>query len=714
MTRSSRLALLLVPVAAGLCSSTLPGHAQSPSSSRYAFADTTLVRDTLGLRFDRLFPLADSLRLPPDTLRALSIRYRLSLARLVDLADSLAVPVDSVGAVLLREQYNPLAASSQNMRSFHYGSTYNIGQTSSTWSNNADYNLVMGAVFVRNTTSINMDRYRAGGGRSLRQTRSSVTEAGWRFSPNLSLGSRANLERFNSHDPGSISNEGETKDELQLSMRSRQQPGRGLSSELNLFSGVLDLTNSRQEKRGITGDLSGRLRIQRGGWLTHDVDGQLNGNLARTRLPTSTTRLNTRDVSTNLRGTLGVFPSSPLGLNLNYTLRNVRVETPIDSGRIQQLRTESNGADLTMRLRRDTDRYLNLIGRVGRARQATGAALGSESTRRDLEFRSDGRYALAGWGLEAQFANTHSRSEFPERVASGGYQESLYVRSVRGTLTRNLGARLTAKASGEVSLSSYRYRPIGVYPTLPVDRDQYRQSYRIDGLYARSSTFNTGVTLEVTRQLYINIPSASTAANNQDRVYRAEWRWSYRLLPGLTATQQNLLSADYVVFDFLPTNNRLSLDYGTATTLNAVLTKRLNVNVTHNARTQPSGRYLRQADGLSYLAKSDENQNYTLRAIISYTPTPAFALTLQPDYQANDRSGTLNGEEVPQRRSRTLNFSGGASLNMPIGRRGRLTGDIRRSYRADRSITYASGVANASPRSETDFWNGSLQLSWDL
>ena len=49
MIRSRRLALLLLPAALELILAVLPGHAQQAASSRYAFADTTLLRDTLGL-----------------------------------------------------------------------------------------------------------------------------------------------------------------------------------------------------------------------------------------------------------------------------------------------------------------------------------------------------------------------------------------------------------------------------------------------------------------------------------------------------------------------------------------------------------------------------------------------------------------------------------------------------------------------------------------
>src|SRR6476661_2287242 len=125
MTLLRRASLLLLPLLLALAALTGPGRAQT-LSSRFAFADTTLLRDTLGLHFTRLFPLADSLGMLPDTLRALSIRYRFTLDRLVTVADSLAIPVDSVGAVLERERYNPLAASGNQVTDFNYTSSYNV------------------------------------------------------------------------------------------------------------------------------------------------------------------------------------------------------------------------------------------------------------------------------------------------------------------------------------------------------------------------------------------------------------------------------------------------------------------------------------------------------------------------------------------------------------------------------------------------------------
>ena len=386
MARLHRLSFLLVPVALGILTAALPGRAQEGSSSRYAFADTTLLRDTLDLHFARLFPLADSLEIVPDTLRALSVRYLWSLERLVQLADSLGVPVDSVGPVLLRERFNPLASRGGARNDFSYNSSYSIGQTQSAWRNSADYGFHAGPLFVQNTTTVQMDRYRAGGLTSVRQTRSSATELGWRFSPDFSLGGRVNLERFDARDPSSISNVGETKNEYQLSMRSRQKPLQGLSSSLNVFAGVLDLQNASLEKRGLSANLNSRIRYAAGSWLTHEVSGAVDGNLSRTRVPTAPATESTRDFSQNVRGSLSLFQSGPVGLKGNYSYRHVQVETPAESTAIRRVLTDGSGADATVRLRQDNYRYLDLTSKVGSTKQATVIGAQSRNTRLDDAF----------------------------------------------------------------------------------------------------------------------------------------------------------------------------------------------------------------------------------------------------------------------------------------------------------------------------------------
>jgi hypothetical protein len=717
MTRSVRPAVLLVLVVPAVLAvlAVLPGSAQqSDTSGRFAFADTTLLRDTLDLSFEELFPLADSLRVIPDTLRALSIRYRFPLRRLVHVADSLAVPVDSVGAVLERERFNPLAARTQDVNEYRWTSTYFIQQTSTTWTNASDWNRVRGPLFVINRTYIDLMRTTTGGTTNLRQSRKAETEAGWRFSPGVSLGGRLVVDRFDTRDPGSLNDENDATDDVQVSLRTRQKPRPGLTSELNLFTGFLDQSKTRLIKRGWSGEMNGRVRWQRGRWLTSDVSGQVTGNLARTRLPSALTDVDTRDRSANVGGTLGLWTSSPVGVNLNYRIRDVLVETPLDSGRIQQVQTGNNSADLSIRGRLDESRQLSVSGGYRTSKGAQSTSLSSINTRRDLEMSVEGRYPLFGASLEGQFRNALGLSRFPRRGADGGYGESLHVRSVRGTATRRLGDKFSLRLDGQVELSSYRYYRIGQYPTPPVNRDQYRQSYKADVSYAPRDGLTSTVLLEVSRNLGINIPAASTASNTENHSYRAGWVWSYRLLRGLTATQSNSITADYQFFPFLREKNRLSLLYNSATALNAVLSPRVTLNLTHTAGYQPSGNYTFQPDGLEAFSRADENRNYRLGLQATYTPTPGISFTVAPDYYATGRKNTVDGRLQPQRSDTSFNFAGGANVNVPVGSRGRLTGTLNRTYRTSSAVTWVRSTPQEQPGVPQDYWNGNLVFSWEL
>jgi len=83
-----RIVLALLFAVLAWAAVTRPVRAQATPEGRFAFADTTLLRDTLDLHFDGLFVLAESLRVTPDSLRAWSIRMRTPIAHVAYLADS--------------------------------------------------------------------------------------------------------------------------------------------------------------------------------------------------------------------------------------------------------------------------------------------------------------------------------------------------------------------------------------------------------------------------------------------------------------------------------------------------------------------------------------------------------------------------------------------------------------------------------------------------
>lgn len=706
-----RFTLLAVPLALAIGSYALPGRAQQAVSSRYAFADTLLLRDTLGLKFDGIFPAADSLGLPPDTLRALMIRYRFPLSRLLVLSDSLGVPVDSVGVVVDRERFNPLAGgrgARRDENAFRFTSGWNSTRTTSAWSNNSEYRVRRGPWYANNRTDVNLERYKSVAGTTLRQTRDMTSEAGARLSERQSFGLWAHTMLYDSYDPNSTSNQKETLNEFKLTARNQRRGKRGSSTDLNLLGGYLhDDKPGVEIKRGLTGRADGRVRSVVSDWFSNDLSAATSTNLARTRRPTAIEELRALDLATNVSGTMTLFAQRPIGLNVSYNLRRTRVDTPTDSGVVNSIRQANEGVNATLRLRKDTERTLNLIGNAGNG-------LNQNGRRRDYSGKANLRWALRGWAVDGNYSDTRANSDYPRRKNAYGYIERSTNRSADAQFQRAIGSRLQAKLSTSINLTRYRYEATAADAKAPTPRDTYRQAYRAEGRYNPVQRFTSSMALDVSLARTINIERLTTSSNNDTRTYRGEWTWSYQMLKGLTVSQNNQITADYRFYPFAPDRNTLGLNYRTLTTLNTVLTPRLSVMVMHTAQQQPRGSYTREDDGLEYLKLSDEAENFALHASIRYSPTPTVSFSLEPDYRADVRSGTTNGVSAKQRDDRRLSMGGNVDLNLKVGRKGTIAGNIARNFDDARSTSYTNGVGTLSPRAITDYWNGSLTFTWQL
>ena len=734
MNPTRRLAPFLLPLFFAPLLISQPGRAQtSNSDARYAFADTTLLRDTLGLSFPRLFPIADSLHETPDTLRALSIRYRWSIGRLVVMADSLGVPVDSVGPIMTRERFNPLA-NQANSNTMNYQSLYNIAQQQSTWTNNLTLALTRGGFQINNNTNISTQRTQTGGLTNVNTTTASTTNLNWRIQRDLWAGMNASLQGSSNNTPGSINNYANSNNTYGLTINSQQRPARGLTTKLNLVGGVVDAHQIDQFKRGLSGSLTGEARYSPGAWLTHDLNGSVSGNLARLGVPflddgiPGPDAVQTHDLNTDLRGVLGLWQNAPVGFNLNYRLSKTSVATAgsvvLDTlavpppGQqyieVQQVNNLNNSVDGALRLRQDNGRQLNITGNLGATTNATAGATSSLKTLDNAGFGANGNYEIGNWVLQGQFGMAHTISAFPRFAPTGGYRENQEANSLNGQATWSATQNFNVQFLASIGLTSFTYETIGSYPTTPVPHDQYNQSYSITPNLRITNNISTNVKLEVQRSQFINIPAASTASNTETHSYRATWQWSMLTLGGLTIGQINAIGATYTFFPFVPSSNRLALSYTTTTTLAAVLTPRLNLTVTHFLQSQPSGNYLPQseADPIEVFSKADEDRSRRLDVTLSYTPIPAFSLRLAPSYLLIERYSTTNGVLGLERSSPSLTLTGGATLNIPVAPGCTLQGNLNRNYRGNRSTTYGLSGADQTPLSVSDFWSGDLTLTW--
>lgn len=215
----------------------------------------------------------------------------MEIPRFVYLADSLGMPVDSVGPVLWRERFNPLLAGSHRAtrNDFRYLRQLRRVAHHHTWTNLSTYNALRGPYSSTRPRTSSCSASSAG---SIipHQTRTSTTELGSRFSKDVSLGGKATLYRFNSRDPGSPTGTSEIRNEFPVhrALQEDPEPRREHRAELPVQQLLDDEKPATEIKRGLTGDLNGRLRVQRGSWFSHDLSGQINGNMARSRRPNST------------------------------------------------------------------------------------------------------------------------------------------------------------------------------------------------------------------------------------------------------------------------------------------------------------------------------------------------------------------------------------------------------------------------------------------
>jgi hypothetical protein len=436
-------------------------------------------------------------------------------------------------------------------------------------------------------------------------------------------------------------------------------------------------------------------------------------------------------------GTLTAFRGKPVEFNLNYQADNNRVHalTAVNDTTRQFVSVDSVTTTLTPRtnspLNRTSSSSLNAQVRIQPLTAGTldlGWRIGNSSSENTTLFttnNSGDNSALTaaarldlplGVTMQANFTSSEDDSRYPKRdFPRGGYGQNQVRHVLGGTVNLPVSAFFTLAVETDIELTSLRFSRLGNPLTIPGASDNASQFYKLTIIPpdARQRLSNT-IWFKAARSQQVNLAAASEAGNTDERTYTANWSWTYLLLPGLAANQNNSLIADYTSFPFLPTSNNVSLTYSTITSLTANVGPRLTIRTTHTSQFVPKGNYKPQVpnDPTQYLSLSDEFLNYALDMDINYSVLPPFlTLNAHPSYTANTRSTTQNGAISPQRGSKSLNFGWGASVNMPVGTKGNLQGSLNRSENSSRQIDYDRFGTHLQPRSSTQSLVGSLTLT---
>jgi hypothetical protein len=160
------------------------------------------------------------------------------------------------------------------------------------------------------------------------------------------------------------------------------------------------------------------------------------------------------------------------------------------------------------------------------------------------------------------------------------------------------------------------------------------------------------------------------------------------------------------------------LDYQTRTVLNADILPGFHLDLTHYLDYQPTGGYAPldppQNDGNSYFSQADQSKRAELSASLTYSPVSAISLTIVPHYLNTVRQNVVDGVLQPQRIDKTLDLTGLANVNVAVGRRGQLSGQIGRLVNSSRTTTYNGTVPQLEPLADTNYWTANLSLTWSL
>ena len=394
-------------------------------------------------------------------------------------------------------------------------------------------------------------------------------------------------------------------------------------------------------------------------------------------------------------------PHLPLGLRIGYDLRDELVERPdtvttVSSEGVPTVvdtlnREPSNSAGVDVSLQYQLRQWASLTA-TSRINTTTNQIAVSRDNRfvydrsvtQDKGYGIDAQANTRGWALDAHYSEGRPESETPRQTAlqittasaidsavTVNYRERSLstARSISANLSKNLGTRLLLRGTGSVTLNEYRYvitdssyaAETGDARVDPSDpRDDYRQLYRVEATYSGLRGLSTTIGLEVSRTLTVFLKANRSDANREDKVYRADWRWTYRLTRLLTVTQRNQINSAYTNIMFRPERNRLGMSYLSITTLTSQVSPRLGLDITHNASYRPNGDYLLATDGQNSFTISDASHDYTLSSRIAYTPVNAVTISLEPYYQSTDRQTVNGGIRTPDNRRRSP---------QPLGRR---------------------------------------------
>ncbi len=255
--------------------------------------------------------------------------------------------------------------------------------------------------------------------------------------------------------------------------------------------------------------------------------------------------------------------------------------------------------------------------------------------------------------LEWRFEGTNNTFQDTTQSAFW-YREN----QLKETIRRPLTSQVTIITTGEGTLDQ------SFYTDQSKDFDELR--WLLDGALAfkPSDIIETHAAVQWQQHRTIDIPSSQSAQTNTQTHYQVEGEVDCQAAPDLKLTQKYTMSADYALYDLLPsTSNSNSLVRTTEvrTEMDGTIGSKIHLQGDDQFRFKDSGFYVTQADGGPRLYNRTATEYYqNLVMTIHYAFTSEFDVHSSSRYEIRDTKDLVKNTSVIAKR---LEFSSGMALD---------------------------------------------------
>jgi hypothetical protein len=371
-----------------------------------------------------------------------------------------------------------------------------------------------------------------------------------------------------------------------------------------------------------------------------------------------------RDVNNNFASTISLRPNALLSGSLSLANRTAQFQYYSEYIQGQETRTTlDRSAALHTSLSRGTlQANANLSIGTSQLHFQHGSDRSYEVG--TLHFDADANWILYGVSVKAKFSSDSSRYEYPRESVirlSPGENNNTYNHSASLSLSRTLNRRTYATANASLSLLRY------VYDTKKkLDRDTANKRADLAVNYNPGRKVTMGLTFGASINQNVNISSASSQSNTDERIYTLQPSFTYRVTRYTTLTQTYSVTSDYTVYTFNETDNRYTGTWAVTSGVVTTLSPRVSLTFNHYAQLRETGSYRRNTDtSPRYFGKAQENHNQDITLMILYQPTRSLSvsasqrLTLSSSYSCPENC-MRTGE------SRLLELNEGASFQQTL------------------------------------------------